>query len=183
MAEMFRNVGRMKTGYAPEEVNEFFTHARELFEGSKPGTMTPAQVQRTSFALVRDGYAPDAVDAAMDRIAQAFADLEREQFIPQHGQQAWIDRLTEQAQTLYPRLSRPAGERFAPPKRGKSGYDRDQVDEMCERLIGYFDHGEALSADAVRSALFTPRRGKNAYDEGSVDAFLARAVAIILAVG
>src|SRR5690625_188943 len=183
MAEMFRTVGRMSSGYSPEEVNEFFTHARELFEGAKPGTMTPSQVQRTSFALVRGGYAPDAVDAAMDRIAQAFADLEREQFIPQYGEQAWITHLTEQAQTLYPRLARPAGERFAPPGRGKRGYDRDEVDDMCDRLIGYFDHGEPLSADAVRSASFTSRRKKNGYDEGSVDAFLARAVAIILAVG
>jgi|SRR5690625_1340806 len=183
MAQMFRTVGRMSRGYAPDEVDEFFSHARELFEGATPGTMSPGQVQRTSFALVRGGYAPESVDAAMDRIAQAFADLEREQFIPKHGQQAWIDRLTEQAQTLYPRLSRPAGERFAPPKRGKSGYDRDEVDELCERLIGYFDQGEPLSADVVRSATFTPRGRKHGYDEGSVDAFLARAVEIILSVG
>ncbi|HLR56360.1 MAG TPA: DivIVA domain-containing protein [Actinomycetales bacterium] len=183
MAEMFRTVGRVRKGYSPEEVNEFFAHAREIFEGARPGTMSPSQVQRTSFALVRGGYAPDAVDAAMDRIAQAFADLEREQFIPQYGEQAWITHLTEQAQTLYPRLARPAGERFAPPGRGKRGYDRDEVDDMCDRLIGYFDHGEPLSADAVRSASFTSRRKKNGYDEGSVDAFLARAVAIILAVG
>lgn len=183
MSDMFHTVGRFKAGYSPQEVDEFFDHAREIFEGNRPGSMNPVDVQRTSFALVRGGYAPDAVDAAMDRIAQAFADLEREKFIPAHGQQAWVDHLMQQAQTLYPRLSRPAGARFAPPRSGKLGYDREQVDELCEKLIGYFDQGKPLSADSVRSARFTPRRGKRAYDEGSVDAFLARAVAIILAVG
>lgn len=183
MADMFHTVGRLKSGYSPQEVDEFFSHAREIFEGARPGTMNPIDVQRTSFALVRGGYAPDAVDAAMDRIAQAFGDLEREQFIPKHGEHAWIEHLTQQAQALYPRLSRPAGERFAPPHRGKLGYDRVQVDDLCDRLIGYFDHGQPLSADTVRSSRFTPRRGKKAYDEASVDTFLARAVAIILAVG
>src|SRR5690625_615538 len=109
MAAMLRAVVRMSSGYCRGQINEFRKHARELVEGGETGTMTPSQVQRSSFALVRGGYAPDAVDAAMDRIAKAFADLEREQFIPQYGQQAWIDHLTEQAQALYPRLSRPAG--------------------------------------------------------------------------
>lgn len=183
MSSMFQTVGRIRSGYSPEEVEEFFTHAREIFEGATPGSMTAMQVQHTSFALVRDGYASDAVDAAMDRIAQAFADLEREQFIPQYGQEAWVEHLTEQAQTLYPRLARPSEERFAPGARGKPSYDREEVDELCERLIGYFDHGEPLSADVVRNATFTTRKGLAGYDEGSVDAFLSRAVSIILAVG
>src|SRR5699024_2839454 len=60
---------------------------------------------------------------------------------------------------------------------------REEVDELCERLIGYFDHGEPLSADVVRNATFTTRKGAAGYDEGSVDAFLSRAVSVILAVG
>ena len=31
-----------------------------------------------------------------------------------HGRQAWMDQVTQLATTLYPRLLRPAGERFAP---------------------------------------------------------------------
>ena len=97
------------------------------------------------------------------------------------GEAAWYDRVADRATTLYPRLQRPRGERFAHPESGR-GYRMDEVDDLLDRLAAYFDDGEPLSADDVRQATFRPARGKKAYAEGPVDAFLGRAVDILLAV-
>lgn len=183
MAQMFPRVGRIKLGYDPAEVDDFFEHAREIYEGPNPGQLTVSQIQNTAFSLVRGGYQPNEVDSSMDRIAQAFAELRRRTYIETYGEEAWLQELTRSAQLLFPRLARPSGQRFAPASSGKWGYDRDEVDDLCDWLIGYFDHGDALSPDVVRSATFTARRGARGYDERSVDAFLSLTVEIMLSVG
>jgi DivIVA domain-containing protein len=93
-----------------------------------------------------------------------------------------MNALAERARSLYGRLGRPDGEKFAPADRGSQGYDKDDVDDLCDRLIGYFDRQEPLTAGDIRSATFGRARGTDAYDEASVDAFLSRAVEVLLGV-
>ena len=93
-----------------------------------------------------------------------------------------MNALAERARSLYGRLGRPDGEKFAPADRGSQGYDKDDVDDLCDRLIGYFDRQEPLTAGDIRSATFGRARGPEAYDEASVDAFLSRAVEVLLGV-
>ena len=112
----------------------------------------------------------------------AFVARARADFVAQHGQQEWLAQLGEQARTLYGRLGRPDGDRFAPPRHRGQGYEPADVDALCHRLVAYFDNGAKLTAAEVRSATFRARRGKNGYDEDSVDAFLARAVDVLLGV-
>ena len=88
-----------------------------------------------------------------------------------------MDRVT----TLYDRLLRPRGSRFAHPDSGR-GYEATAVDDLLDRLAAYFDEGSPLRVDDVRLAIFKPARGKKAYAEGPVDAYLGRAVEILLAV-
>lgn len=92
-----------------------------------------------------------------------------------------MNEVAARATSLYPRLVRPAGERFAPPARGR-GYDRDAVDALLDRLVDYFDSGAELKASEVRSATFASATRDAAYAEGPVDAFLDRAVDVLLAV-
>ena len=179
---MFATVRGFKRGYDRDEVDEYFAHARQQYEHAPADALSSTDVRRVGFDLVRGGYVTGAVDAALDRLEQAFLARTRAEFVGRNGQRAWMDRLGEQAGTLYGRLRRPDGDRFAQPHGRGQGYEPADVDALCHRLIAYFDNGAKLTAGEVRSATFRARRGKNAYDEDSVDAFLARAVDVLLGV-
>ena len=182
MSGMFTTVSRFRTGYAPAEVDEFFATARAVYEGEGPATLTAADVRDVAFSLVNGGYAWDAVDSALDRLEAAFVARERSEYVGQHGQEAWMARMAELARTLYPRLTRGDGKRFATAPGLRSGYDVTEVDALCHRLIAYFDKGQPLTSREVSAAAFRRRRGSRAYAEAPVDAFLARAAEVLLGV-
>ena len=177
---MFRRVSRLHMGYAPDEVDAFFDHARQVLDGTAEGTITGRDIRSTAFDLVRRGYAVGSVDAALDRLESAFVTRARERFVAEHGKDAWMGELADGARTLYGRLTRPDGERFAPAERGAPAYDRDDVDALCRRLVGYFDQGATLTAHDIRQATFRRRRGARGYAEAPVDAFCRRAVEVLL---
>ena len=179
---MFRTVSGLRSGYDPDEVDEFFEHARLVYEQGLPGTVAGKDVRNVAFEMVRRGYVTSAVDAALDRLESAFVARARADYVAQHGQQAWMAQLGEQARTLYGRLGRPDGDRFAPPVGRDQGYEPADVDALCHRLVAYFDKGTPLTSGEVRSATFRSRKGRNAYGEPAVDAFLARAVEVLLGV-
>ena len=121
-----------------------------------------------------------AVDAALDRLEAAFLQRRRAAFVAKNGRQAWMDQVTQLATTLYPRLLRPAGERFAPAS--GQGYDKTDVDALMDRIAGYFDSDTTLTSSEVRGAVFRRARGNKAYGEPSVDRYLARVVEVLLSV-
>lgn len=181
MPDLFPKVSSFTLGYSPREVDQYFARAREAYE--KPGFATDLasfDVRRASFDLKRGGYATAAVDAALDRLEVAFSSRVRDRFVREKGQDAWMQDLAGRAQTLYPRLRRPEQERFAAPKGFQGGYDRKQVDAMLDRLTDFFDKGEPITAEEIRSVTFARKRSSAAYDERVVDAYLARAVDILL---
>ena len=180
-ARTFRSAGRFRSGYAPDQVDAFFAEARRVYEGEGSG-LTGQDLRHAAFDLVRGGYATVPVDAALDRLERAFLARQRTDYVAAHGQAAWMEHLAERARTLYGRLTRPDGERFAPARRGHVGYDPADVDALCRRLVGYFDRGEALTSDEVRHATFGRRTGSKAYAEGPVDAFCDRAIEVLLGV-
>lgn len=186
MTGTFPTTTGLRRGYAADEVDALFARARAEYEGSgAPGaaTLDAAAIHRVAFPVVRrNAYETGAVDAALDRLEAAFVARERAEFVAAHGQQAWMALLAEKARTLYGRLGRPDGERFAPGARGEASYDADDVDALCARLVGYFDRGEALTSTEVREARFRTRRGRDGYAVGPVDAFLTRAVEVLLGV-
>lgn len=182
MTGMFRSAGRLRTGYDPDQVDDFFQHARRVYEGEVREPLTGYDVRRAAFDLVRGGYRAAAVDAALDRLERAFVSRQRTEYVATHGQQAWLEHLAGQARTLYGRLARPDGERFATARRGEQGYDIDDVDDLCHRLIEYFDHGQPLASEELRQITFARRKGQDAYAEGPVDAFIDRAIEVLLGV-
>lgn len=180
-AGMFPRVGRWSRGYDPEQVDEFFARARVAYEGPLEASLRGDDVRGVAFDLVRGGYAPSSVDGALDRLEGAFVRRERAAFVGKRSQQEWMAMVAERATTLYPRLVRPAGARFAPPEHGH-GYAAEDVDAVLDRLVAYFDAGASLTSGELRTATFRSARGDRAYAEGPVDAFLARAVEVLLAV-
>ncbi|HEY0215714.1 MAG TPA: DivIVA domain-containing protein [Cellulomonas sp.] len=178
---MFRRVAGVRTGYHTEEVDDFFAHAKAVYESGPAGALSSKDVRTVAFDLVRHGYSTSAVDAALDRLEAAFVARARADFITERGRQAWLETLAEQARTLYGRLTRPDGERFDRPHGRQAGYDIDDVDDLCHRLVAYFDQNVPLTAQEVRASVFTRKKGAGAYAEGPVDAFLERAVDVLLA--
>lgn len=178
---MFPTVNVLKLGYNREDVEEFFGFAREAYETANADTQLDSfDVRRASFDLSHGGYDPAAVDAALDRLEVAFALRGREAYVKSHGQDAWMRDLADRAQSLYPRLRRPAGERFAHPGAFGHGYAASDVDQVLDRLINFFDKGEPVTADEIRSLTFGRQSGSKAYEERVVDAYLARVVDILL---
>ena len=182
MTRMFQTAGLLRSGYDVGQVDEFFSHARQAYEGEVPETMTGRDVRQGAFDMVRGGYRADAVDGALDRLERAFVTRQRAQFVATHGQQAWLEQLASQARTLYGRLARPDGERFAPARRREQGYEPDDVDALCQRLVEYFDNGRPLTSDEIRHAHFRRAKGRDAYGESAVDAFCDRAIEVLLGV-
>lgn len=178
----FSTVSKLHTGYDPDEVDDFFEFARDVYEGRRHEQFGAGDIQAVSFELLRGGYDTHEVDAALDRLETAFSVRVRSDFVAQNGPQAWMDRVADDAKTLYPRLNRPSCEKFAPAHRTEVGYDMDDVDALCDRLVDYFDRQVPLAAAEVRAATFRRRRGKDAYAEGPVDAYFARAVEVLLGV-
>lgn len=182
MSSLFSSVSALRTGYDKDEVDEFFDHARQAYEGRTAEQVTNADIQASTFELVRGGYNTHEVDAALDRLEAAFIARQRAEYVASHGQEAWMGALAERARTLYGRLGRPDGEKFAPAARGQIGYDRDDVDALCDRLTAYFDRQEPLTSAEVRSATFGRAKGAEGYAEAPVDAFFARAIEVLLGV-
>ncbi|MDR0504214.1 MAG: DivIVA domain-containing protein [Bifidobacteriaceae bacterium] len=181
MSDLFRRVSGSRLGYDVDEVNAFFARAQAVYEGKSNETMTPEQVRTASFNQSRRGYDEAAVDGALDRLDAAFTRKQRSAFIAKHGQQAWLDQIVERATTLYDRLGRPAGQKFAPGERGRPSYDKTQVDTLCQRLADYFNTGKAITSTQIRHVVFHTVRGRKGYGTLAVDAFLDRAVEVLVA--
>lgn len=188
MTKLFPRVAVTQRGYDPDQVDEFFARARRAYEGGLDGaTGQPSDefdahtVRSAAFDLVRRGYRASSVDAALDRLEAAFVATDRAEFISEHGQSAWMGQVVDRATTLYERLTRPPGQRFAPPEGGR-GYASADVDALLDRLVSYFDEGVPITAAEVRSTVFSGAPRARAYDEGPVDAYLDRVVDVLLAV-
>jgi DivIVA domain-containing protein len=181
MADLFRRAKGTSKGYDTHQVDEFFARAQSIYEGNSDEELGPEDVRTAAFELVRGGYDESQVDGALDRLDSAFTRKHRAEFIAEHGQQAWLDKIVERATTLYDRLGRPDGEKFAPAEGGKLAYDKGHVDALAHRLADYFNDGTPLASSDVRHAVFTPVRGKKGYAMGPVDAFLDRALEVLVA--
>ncbi|QPL06227.1 MULTISPECIES: DivIVA domain-containing protein [Actinomyces] len=180
MSGMFPKVGALRRGYRTEQVDRYFTTAHEIYDAGDLEEMDSEGVRTVAFDVVHGGYRPDSVDAALDRLEAAFLQQRRSDIVSRLGRDAWMRQVADLATSLYPRLLRPAGERFAPARR--RGYSREEVDALMDRVAAYFDSAATLTSEQVRGAMFTSARGAKAYEERSVDRYLARVVEVLLSV-
>ena len=183
MSELFPTAGRFTKGYDKEAVAQFFETARDSYEtGAAAEEVSFEEVRSAAFPLVRGGYDTGAVDSALSRLEAAFIQRDRAAYVARFGEPAWYSKIADEATTQYPRLLRPAGERFSPPADGTIGYSAPEVDALMDRLADFFDDRGPLTEADLRFALFKPAKGKGAYREAQVDAFLGRAMYVLLAV-
>lgn len=167
-------------GYDRDEVDAFLERARVAYDGDDADVLDAKAIRTTSFGMKRGGYSPAHVDAALERLEDAFAARERLAAMSDSGRKEWVADATKTAQVILNRLSRSNGERFRRVAFVAQGYKRSEVDAFTDKAVKYFSSGAPLSIDRVRTTIFASERG--GYDEAQVDAVLDSIVDVMLAV-
>ncbi|CCQ46842.1 divIVA domain protein [Pseudarthrobacter siccitolerans] len=176
---------RSEYGYNAKQVDQFLQRARVSLETpeSTSHPINSSDVRGVSFDPVKGGYSAAVVDAALDRLEDAFARRERDELIAERGEEAWLREIGNLSGILRGRLHRPDGERFRRPAKKKArSYNTADVDRLCRELVAYLEQDKPLSVDNVRRAVFRPAVGKDGYEEAQVDAFLDRVVELMAAI-
>lgn len=172
-----------KPGYDVAEVDAFLEQARAAYS-LPPGhdeALSSSEIRRTAFRVVRkNGYSARHVDAAIERLDEAFAAREREQAIALQGSESYYQEVRATAQEIIDRLARGDGKRFRRVSAVTRGYHPADVDAFARRISAYFEQGRSLPVETVRTIAFRSRyRG---YHEAQVDLLLDTVVELMLAV-
>lgn len=173
---------KSKLGYDIRQVDDFLNRARDAYNGSAadPHALRAADIRHTAFAMQRGGYSTGHVDAALERLEDAFAAREHEDAKAAAGEQEWLQEARTTAQVIINRLGRPDGQKFARAGVLSQGYNRSDVDRFSARLIRYFQDGKPMSIEEVRTVVFRPQR--HGYREVQVDLLLDSVTDVMLAV-
>lgn len=181
MSTTFPRTNKKTPGYDIAQVDRFLATARRAYDALDETTqLTAEDIRHTAFAMHKGGFSPRHVDAALERLEDAFAARARERTARAMGEAAWLEQARANAHVLINRLHRPAGDRFDRVSFLTVGYSRTDVDRFANKLLKYFTEGWPLTVDDVRSAVFSPRRG--GYRETQVDVVLDAVVDVMLAV-
>lgn len=182
MSTTFPRTRKSRVGYSVDEVEDFLEDARRAYT-SETGVsaVTSESIRTTAFSMQKGGYSPVHVDAALERLEDAFATRERDRvFAQEGGDQYWYGQARSTAQVILDRLARPAGHKFNRVNALTRAYNVKEVDLFAGRLVDYFQHGKPLSVEDVRTVAFSAsRRG---YNETQVDMLLDAVVRVMLAV-
>jgi DivIVA domain-containing protein len=180
VSSTFPIVPKGKRGYDVDEVDAFLDEARKAYAGDASLGIDSARIRRTAFALIKNGYSTAHVDAALERLEDAFASRERERAVSAGSESTWFSAARSGAEDIVARLERPQGHRFDRVSILTTGYHPRDVDRLTRRLHGYFTDGRPLSIDDVRASVFRAKRG--GYRESQVDLLLDTVVDVMLAV-
>ncbi|WP_439565894.1 DivIVA domain-containing protein [Microcella sp.] len=183
MTSTFPRARSGKPGYDVAEVDAFLERARVAFSApaGDEASLSSDEIRHTAFRVVRkDGYSARHVDAALERLEEAFAGREREQAIARDGSEAYYADARATAQEIIDRLARPAGAKFRRVSLLTRGYRPEDVDAFAARISAYFENGQQLPVETVRTIAFRSRyRG---YHETQVDLLLDTVIRLMLAV-
>ncbi len=178
----FPRVRKSKAGYSVNEVEDFLEEARQAYSADRlaPSVVTAESIRRMAFDMEKGGYSVVHVDAALERLEDAFAAREKDRAVAEMGDQAWFGQARSTAQQALDRLDRPWGHKFKRVNGLTVGYNPKDVDDFGEQLTAYFQDGKPMSVEDVRTISFRTRRG--GYNEAQVDYFLDAIVGVMLAV-
>ena len=182
MVSTFPRSPKSKLGYDVEQVDDFLANARVAYDAdpSSSNALTSADIRHTAFSMAKGGYSTSHVDAALERLEDAFAARERDAARGEFSDAQWFEQARTTAQAILDRLERPIGHRFQRVSLLTLGYNRQDVDRFAGRLVKYFQDGRPMSVDEVRTVTFREQRG--GYREAQVDLLLDSVTDVMLAV-
>jgi DivIVA domain-containing protein len=171
-----------KLGYDIDQVEDFLEDARRAYHAQpgEPVVVSAETIRQQAFTMRKRGYAPSHVDAALERLEDAFATKERERVVREQGDQAWYSEARGMAQVLLDRVVRPRGRRFKRAGIFTLGYSVREVDMLTDRVSAYFQAGRPLSVEELRTIAFAAQRG--GYNELQVDRVIDAVIEVMLAV-
>jgi len=180
-ANTFPKAPRGKKGYDPMQVEDFLDDAKRAYSAPEgtPAVLTAKQIRSMAFALKAGGYSTEHVDAALERLEDAFAQRERHAATAS-APDAFAASTRALAQELLDRAAREPRQRFHRVSALTRSYSKRDVDEFCDRIAGYLQGRLAMTPDEVRQVAFRVVRG--GYQERQVDAYLDGVVEVMLAV-
>lgn len=164
-------------GYDQGQVDAFIAMARQQYENPQGHLLSAERIRETEFDLVRGGYQVGAVDSALDRIEDALADREISRKLESRGQDSVADHLLRLREIVQARAERPKAKRFDRVSWPSRGYNRREVDKLCNLILEHIINEEKLTMHEVRRIVFSAQRG--GYAENQVDAFIDRVVQIL----
>lgn len=180
----FPRTTKKTLGYNAAQVEAFLEMARAAYDGAGDADggapLTAETIRHTAFSMHKGGYSPAHVDAALERLEDAFATRDRERATRAQGKHAWLEDAHGLAQVLVNRLGRDDQHRFSRVSVLTVGYNRTDVDRFASRLVRYFEDGLPVTVEDVRCAVFRSQRG--GYREAQVDVVLDGVVDVMLAV-
>jgi len=171
---------RRKRGYDVDEVDEFLSRARAAYDGVPGVALRASEIRHTAFPLRRKGYQTQAVDAALERLEDAFAARERELALLEVGDPEYRARTKELADEIEARLRRDDKQRFSRVSVFSDGYRMRDVDAFARRILAYLETGDGLTVTDARAVVFAPQRG--GYREAQVDMLIDALVDVMLAI-
>jgi DivIVA domain-containing protein len=170
----FKNVAKSKYGYEPAEVDAFILRARDQYNNFSAQILDWRDITAQKFTLVKGGYDVAAVDIAIDKLQDTFAERELSRksnpFAPSLSGQL----LTELRGLLLGRASRPKNRKFTRAGVMAKGYSRKEVDALLFVVQEFLDGEDDLTIEEVRLLTFKVKRG--GYFESQVDAYIERLV-------
>lgn len=164
-------------GYDQQQVDAFIAMARQQYENPVGHLLSAERIRETEFDLVRGGYQVGAVDSALDRIEDALADREISTKMEKRGPESVADHLLRIREIVETRASRPKRKRFDHVSWPSRGYNKREVDKLCNLILEHIINEEKLTMAEVRRIVFSAQRG--GYAENQVDAFIDRVVQIL----
>jgi DivIVA domain-containing protein len=175
-------VRRSRLGYDIDEVEDFLEDARRAYQAdrSEAAVVTADTIRNQAFTMRKGAYNPADVDAALERLEDAFATRERDRAFAQVGDAAWYGQARTTAQAILDRAVRPRGRRFKRVGVFTAGYSVREVDALTDRVTQYFQSGRPLGVDEIRTIAFKAQRG--GYSEQQVDVVLDSTIRVMLAV-
>lgn len=177
MSYSFPSASDKTLGYDKTQVDKFISRARTQFQDPSLSLITSDETRRSEFDLVLSGYEISRVDAAMESLENEFAAREIKGQKLSRGEWAVEDRLARLTEIVSGRLQRKKRQRFKNTGLLIRGYNRAQVDSLCESIQAHLVAGAPMKLNHVRRAVFTLRR--RGYAEAQVDAFLDRVMEIL----
>lgn len=165
------------------QVDAFLAEARVAYDTYEEGepTISSSDVRKVAFDVAKKGYAAAAVDAALERLEVALAELERERVINAEGWEGLSRRSREAFEMIGARFARPARKRFARVGVFATGYRVADVDAFADEVRAGLESGAVLRASWVRQAVFRPQ--KRGYNETQVDLVLDELIDALIAAG
>ena len=179
MPSTFPREPHRRSGYDPQEVDQFIAVARAEFARTD-GQLRAAHIRQTAFTMRRGGYATAAVDSALERLEDAFAVRERDLAVKGGQERAYYAGTRQLAKEIIGRLERPDGKRFSRVGFSRIGYSVADVDRFAHEARSYFEDGSSVPVERVRSIAFRAKRG--GYSEAQVDLVIDGLVETMLSV-